>query len=580
MKKKLNKEGKPLQIEVDENSKIKEIYKKCENKNTLNIKNDERTKYFDYFIKDSSDDIITSFKTKTNALNSKNNLEYGSLESSIEEDSSINYLKSGYDCKLAFSDSSKNDYIYINNDNDEYCKFGYNDKDNPILADFQSKENEKETEKIDYKYYTKFINIKKIIEYFNKNNISSKNYCWLATYDKLMKRKKLLKILNSSGIKYDENKIFEKCIKIEEFELFYNSCCENPLIRPANNFILVKLYLLDNEQINQIFNYLNRSKTKLDISKISHNYRNDINNKGKYNILFSNYKNYPYPLLYYLGNYLNINIISFSNFYYKVTNNFNKNFVNKILKNNIFPSSKKLSKFIKILMLNFQYISKNINFFVFYSVANLKFNDFSQKYFEIIQLVNSKAFNDSDKQKFSSEEESNNILFNNNNIEKDNISKFYKILNLENNNNTPSIINSLNSKMINSNLNNIISENSSFIDNSLIRSFYEQKYLKNDNNKDKKDKNFQKCTKLINSIKIINNNKKSETIESKINKSNKKYKTPKIKSITKNKIKINKNKEIKNLNNKNNKFNNIGKKSFHVKNKTNISLKKLDKNEN
>ena len=112
-----------------------------------------------------------------------------------------------------------------------------------------------------------------------------------------MKRKKLCKILNSSGKKYDETKILEKCIKIEGFELFYNSYGEIPLIRPGNNFILVKIYLLDNEQINIIFNYLNRARAKLDINKISNNYRNDISNKGKYNILFSNYKNVSLPII-------------------------------------------------------------------------------------------------------------------------------------------------------------------------------------------------------------------------------------------------------------------------------------------
>ena len=576
MKKHQNKGGKVLKIEVDENSKINE-YKKFDNKNypNINIKNDERMKYFDNFIKDSSEDIVTSFKTKTNQFNTINTncLESGSLESSLEEDSSIHYLKTGYDCKLNFSDTSKKDYVYNINDDDEYCKFGYNDKDNPILADLQSKENEKKTEKIDYKYYTKFINIKNIIEYFEKNNISSKNYYWLATYDKLMKRKKLCKILNSSGKKYDETKILEKCIKIEGFELFYNSYGEIPLIRPGNNFILVKIYLLDNEQINIIFNYLSRARAKLDINKISNNYRNDISNKGKYNILLSNYKNYPYPLLYYLGNYLNINIFSFSSFYNKVTNNPNKNIVNKSIKNNTFQSLKKLSKFIKLLMLNFPHVSKNIKFFVFYSIANLKFNDFNQKYFEITQLVNSKMFN---------EEKNNNILLNNKSVEKDNFSKCYKISNLEINNNTPSIINSNNSKMINTNLNNlnsILTDNSSFIDNSLlIKSFNEKKYLKNDNNK---DKNYQKCKNLINSIRIINNNDKSESIElSKINKSSRKYKTPQIKRITKNKIKINKTKEIKNKKNKTIKFNTIEKNAFHMKNKKTISLKKLDKNEN
>ena len=539
MKKHKNKGAKSLQIEIDENSNNKEIYKKLDNKNFQNIKNDERMKYFDFIIKDSSEDIFSSLKTKTNPFNT-NCLECGSLESSLDEDPSINYLKSGYDCKLAFSESSKNDYIYINDDNDEYCKFGYNDKDNPILSNLQNKENEKETEKIDYKYYAKFINIKNIIEYFKKNNITSKKCYWLATYDnKLMERKKLLKILNFSGNNCDETKILEKCIKIEEFELFYNSFCENPFIRPANNIILVKLYLLDNEQINNIFNYLNRSKTKLDISKISNSYRNDVIKKGKYNILFSNYKNYPYPLLYYLGNYLNINIFSFSNFYYKDMNNLNKNIINKSLKNNIFPSSKKLAKFIKLLMLNFQHVSRNLNFFVFYSVGNLKFNNFNQKYFEIIQIVNSNIFNDKEKQKNSCEEESKKILINNRNIEKDIIKKLHKKSSLEISNNTSSFIDSNNSKMINSNLNSILSD-SSFIDNSLIKSFYENKYLKNDNIN---DKNYQKCKNWINSMKIINKNKKSESIIlSKINKSSGKYKTPQIKSISKNNIKIEKTK--------------------------------------
>ena len=537
MKKHKNKGAKSLQIEIDENSNNKEIYKKLDNKNIKSIKNDERMKYFDFIIKDSSEDIFSSLKTKTNPFNT-NCLECGSLESSLDEDPSINYLKSGYDCKLAFSESSKNDYIYINDDNDEYCKFGYNDKDNPILSNLQNKENEKETEKIDYKYYAKFINIKNIIEYLKKNNITSKKCYWLATYDnKLMERKKLLKILNFSGNNCDETKILEKCIKIEEFELFYNSYCENPFIRPANNIILVKLYLLDNEQINNIFNYLNRSKTKLDISKISNSYRNDVIKKGKYNILFSNYKNYPYPLLYYLGNYLNINIFSFSNFYYKDMNNLNKNIINKSLKNNIFPSSKKLAKFIKLLILNFQHVSRNLNFFVFYSVGNLKFNNFNQKYFEIIQIVNSNIFNDKEKQKNSCEEESKKILINNRNIEKDIIKKLHKKSSLEISNNTSSFIDSNNSKMINSNLNSILSD-SSFIDNSLIKSFYENKYLKNDNIN---NKNYHKCKNWIKSMKIINKNNKSESIVlSKINKSSGKYKTPQIKSISKNNIKIEK----------------------------------------
>ena len=560
MKKHQNKGLKKLKIEIDENSNNNEIFKKLYNNRFQNTKNDERKNYFDFIIKDSSEDILTSFKTKTNPFNT-NCLEYGSLESSLEEDSSINYLKTGYDCKLTFSESSKNDYIYINNDNDEYCKFGYNDKDNSILANLKNKENEKETEKIDYKYYTKFINIKNIIEYFKKNNISSKNYFWLATYDKLMKRKKLLKILNFSGKNFDETKILEKCIKIEDFELFYNPYCENPLIGPANNIILVKLYLLENEQINHIFNYLNRCKTKLDLNKITDNYRNDVVNKGKYNILFSNHKNYPYPLLYYLGNYLNINIISFSNFNYKISNNCNKNIINKSLKNNIYPSSKKLAKFVKLLMLNFQHVSNNLNYFVFYSVGNLKFNNFNQKYFEITQLINSNNFNNKEKQKNSSKEESNYILLTNKNIEKEIYKQFYKITEISNN--TSSIINSNNSKMINSNLNSILSD-SSFIDNSLIKSFYENKYLKNDKIN---DKNYQKS---INSIKIINNNnKKSESIElSKINKISGKYNTPQIKSSSKNKIKIDKTKIIKNKNNKSTKFNNIGAKPLHFKNKT------------
>ena len=188
-------------------------------------------------------------------------------------------------------------------------------------------------------------------------------------------------------------------------------------------------------------------------------------------------------------------------------------------------------------MLNFQQVSRNLNFFVFYSVGNLKFNNFNQKYFEIIQIVNSNIFNDKEKQKNSCEEESKKILINNRNIEKDIIKKLHKKSSLEISNNTSSFIDSNNSKMINSNLNSILSD-SSFIDNSLIKSFYENKYLKNDNIN---DKNYQKCKNWINSMKIINKNKKSESIVlSKINKSSGKYKTPQIKSISKNNIKIQK----------------------------------------
>ena len=84
---------------------------------------------------------------------------------------------------------------------------------------------EKSTTKIDYRHY-KTYPIKEIFPFSIENlNKESKQCYWLVTYDKLIKSKKILKILNY-GIKvnkkpiYTESNLKVKYMKIQDYEIF------------------------------------------------------------------------------------------------------------------------------------------------------------------------------------------------------------------------------------------------------------------------------------------------------------------------------------------------------------------------
>jgi hypothetical protein len=506
MKVNRNKSLKIFQIE-----KVKKANDKYNSQSNLNNKSlyklyYDKRKYPDFKIIDSSEDILTNFKTKTNIFNT-NCKEYNS-RSSLEDSKTFIDFKNKYDSKLNEL-STKNEYIYMTDcggiNDFEKEEIIENAEDETIGLYLDLSQRNKDTGKIDYRYYTNYNDVKYINEFFQKNKINENEYCWLATYDKLIKRKKLIKILKFYGQMIDESKLIEKCLKIENYELFYNYNSNKPLIKPGKNFILVKLYLLSLEQINIIFNYLNRVNVKLNMNIINNYYRNAQYFKGKCTNLFSKCNYYPYPLLYYLGNYMNITIFSFSNYSYNSLYNENNNDANVNIKDSvnnqmqIYPSPKKLAKYIKLLMLNFPEKKYNFDFFIFYTIANIKYSNFSQKYLEINQIFNS--YNISKDINYENKENKHKEIYkndNNNNISENNIIQQLKdkILALDNDeeyNGENSEFNSQISKMINSNLkSNTIASDSSFIMNDLISSYCDtnshtkNKTIEHNNNKNGK----------------------------------------------------------------------------------------------
>jgi hypothetical protein len=572
MKVNRNKSLKIFQIE-----KVKKSNTNLNSQTNLNSKSlyqlyYDKKKYPDFKIIDSSEDILTNFKTKTNIFNT-NCKEYNSI-SSLEDSKTFIDFKNRYDSK-SNELSTKNEYIYTTDyggiNDFEKEEIIENDEDKSIGLYLDLSQPNKDTGKIDYRYYTNYNDVKYINEFLKKNKINENEYCWLATYDKLIKRKKLIKILKFYGQIIDESKLIEKCLKIEDFELFYNYNSNKPLIKPGKNFILVKLYLLSLKQINIIFNYLNRVNVNLNMNTINNYYRNAQIFKGKCSNLFSKGDYYPYPLLYYLGNYMNIAIFSFSNYSYNSLYNENNNDTNINIEDSTnnqiqtYPSSKKLAKYIKLLMLNFPGKKYNFDFFIFYAIANIKFCNFSQKYLEINEILNS--YNISKDINYENNENKNKTD-NNNKISETNIIQQLKdkILALDNEeeyNDEDSEFNSQISKMINSNLkSNTIITDSSFINdlssnyldtNSLIKN----KTIELNNNKnDKHNKSSIKIEKMNKDkkyfLKQIINLNKSYNLKSKNKSSSKQINIKNIKDKFKGKlVKANKiyKKDFKNLGN-------------------------------
>ena len=151
---------------------------------------------------------------------------------------------------------------------------------------------EDDTDRIDYRYYPKIPEIES-----NKEN----KYYWLATYDKLMKKSKIIKILNyyseaDKNIEKEKNlndeqyNFKEKTMIVSGFEIYFLEKFNKPFIRPKSvGKIFIKLFLLNIEQINKIFSYINRLEYKyyindLDIITEKNLYKNIINfNKSIYN---------------------------------------------------------------------------------------------------------------------------------------------------------------------------------------------------------------------------------------------------------------------------------------------------------
>ena len=266
--------------------------------------------------------------------------------------------------------------------------------------------NEDDTDRIDYRYYPKIPEIES-----NKEN----KFYWLATYDKLMKKSKIIKILNyyteaknketkENNIYKDDYNFKEKSIIIPGFEIYFLEHFNKPFIRPKNGGkIFIKLYLLNIEQINKVFSYINRLEYKsyindLDIITEKNLYKNIINfNKSMYN----------YSTIFCLGSFMNINIYLFSH----IENNKDEN--NNL--NNL-PSSSKLAKLIKVLMLNFPDHSKNdfINYLTDFMQNNSStinsLNDKKKNVSNLLTSANKKSLRLSLKNKISANSVIKNII--------------------------------------------------------------------------------------------------------------------------------------------------------------------------
>ena len=200
--------------------------------------------------------------------------------------------------------------------------------------------NEISTTKIDYRH-CKSYPIKEIIPL---QLLKNEELYWLVTYDKLIKTKKILKILNLEKNNYSEKNIKIKCMKIEDFEIFFVKGFNKPFVRPnKESFILAKLYLLSIKDINKILNYINKTKEKVKID----NFINLEVINTEYN--FSQYMNienrnndedisYPYCYLYYIGNFMNKSMILITNTFNHIHNEMNNNEYSLIYS---LPSSKR-----------------------------------------------------------------------------------------------------------------------------------------------------------------------------------------------------------------------------------------------
>ena len=379
--------------------KKKELKNFNEQQNKLKLKIPQPNKY--YSIKKSSGyNPIVSIKlnnrqSKQNMINkkSKKSMFKDSLDENISESKtnilipdSLNNTKNSIIIETIRNTSNNNN---LSNNSDRI-------KENKNKKNENDDKNKKEevTKKIDYRYYTNY----PIKEIFNKNKVNCINnnneeetkLYWLATYDKLMKKQKIIKILNYyyKNNKYKENDIKEKLMQIKDFDIFFPNNSNIPLIQYSkNNLIFVKLYLLTLENINIILSYINRIKININCNDID-----KMITKGNYQIISDNH-NFKYNIIYFMGTFLNINIYGFSNIYNdRIYNNFKFNNID--IKNNSLsvdnvnqkePSSKNIAKLIKILMNNFPKF--DADFFICYLLSKIKFNSYIEKSNEIKNYI-------------------------------------------------------------------------------------------------------------------------------------------------------------------------------------------------
>ena len=431
----------------------------------------------------------------------------------------------------------KNEKDYSNNIKNRYDE--ESDKEEVYKKFIENKEcdeyTDEDTSKIDYRYYPKIPEIE-------PNKDKDNKYYWLATYDKLMKKSKIVKILNyyadslsqkdseifiiedaNSDYNEEENKqrlklmnekynFKEKSMIIQGYELYFIKKHGKPFVRQKKGGkLFIKLYLLNLEQINQIFSYINRLEYKNYIDNLDcFTQKNTFRIKHNFNKTI-----YNYSKVFFLGTFMNINIYLFS--HTPKNDNDNNNLTYSI---SDLPSANKIAKIIKALMISFP--------------------DFSKKYF-IDYLMKPKIINNEmsshDKEILEQKMgEVDSLLMSN---EKKNF-KNYKVnsnINTSTNNVIKNIVNGIPTQTISSsnsqnNLNLIT--NNSFKTNSVFRNIEKSSSINLNMNKELN------CSNFLSNIKMeedsnSNGSKEKSNIKSHI--TNKEYKKLRTKRI--NQIKLN-----------------------------------------
>ena len=317
---------------------------------------------------------------KNSKITNKKNNSLGKLDSKSNDlftyslKNLINQRNKSYDISEEYMAKAQEDYSEnISSSEDNCMKLGEK------KSLYNNDEDTDNTNKIDYRYYPKIPEIEGNVD---KNN----TLYWLATYDKLMKKSKIMKILSyySDTLSQRDNEIFivedancdytkeenkarkkilnekynfkEKTMVIKDYEIYFVKKHGKPFVRQKKGAkCFMKLYLLSLEQINQIFSYINRLEYKKYISNLD-----SFKKKNTFRIINNFNKTiYNYTKIYCLGSFMNINIYIFSHLTKNKENESENNNVYSAnyLINNL-PSSNKIAKIIKVLMINFPEFSK------------------------------------------------------------------------------------------------------------------------------------------------------------------------------------------------------------------------------
>ena len=340
--------------------------KKTKNDSSHSFSNNPSNKHLENTFKDSLEGSISESKTNILIPDSLNNTKSSIGNPKVKKNNKKN--------DLGGSEKNKN----VSNGEKIESEENFS----------SSKNNEESTKKIDYRFYKKYP-IKVINKSIDDVKTKEKNRYWLAVYDKLIKKKKILRILNyyeeeknkekngNNKLDINQDSIKEQLLIIKDFDIYFLKQYNKPFIKYIKgNFIFTKLYLLTIEEIKYVLNYINRYKLSFSEDDIRF-----LQEKGNFQKFHESFKNFPYNMVYHMGNYMNINIYAFSNFNLHIhKNNLSYNYLNQK-----FPNSKKIAKLVKILMINFPKYS--FNFFVCYLLSKIKFENFNEKTNEIKNLV-------------------------------------------------------------------------------------------------------------------------------------------------------------------------------------------------